>query len=763
MMNGFVPVWCVGKDVMTRLFFKKSPLKPRARQLPEGPSTEASGQPPQPVYATEMQVEGLPEVPVEQEPQLPAQRSFKLPKPQINPSWRIPMLWLASFSILGGMGTAALVWLVSLPPQVDCRNPKRLTLDMEKLYCAQVAAQSGELPNLVAGIHKLEAWDKDHPLHREAQRLIGDWSDQVYTQAIRKVEQGDLPGAEAAIREIPASAPVYPDAQKALVRWKKYSQTATKIYNDAQKALKDRKWGVVSQQIVLLAEFERDYWDLEKGSDEVAQQLGVEKQAWQTLTRAQKMATTATVPQLQTAIPLARQVPAKTYAAETAKTNLKQWSQKLVAIGSQQWQKGNRAGAVQTLSLATTLPNQPEIRDLYQFGNAYRLAQSALDERWVPSWGELLKLQEAIAAMQQVSADSPFYKQAQALKQSWQAQWQDLVQIKYASTVASLGQPSMLNLAIGQAKQIEAKRPRRQQAQSLIAFWDKEVERLEDQPTMNRAVQLASSGTLDALKEAIGQASQIKLGRALRTQAQTLIATWRSQIQTLEDRPKLDSAWSLARQGKLSEAIQTAGEIQAGRSLYGSAQSAIREWRNQQIINAQIAQDQPILDRANALANAGNLAAAISTAAQIDAGRALSGEARSAINRWEEQLNPPPPEPAPLQLSPDRFEPSWQQDYSDSLPSNAPLMPASPSALDGAETFPSPTMVPAAPRPDIPRELELVPPQTTYEPFPQPTIYPEPSTPPVVPEATAPAPVEEPAPPADPLPPGPVDPLPPSP
>jgi len=689
--------------------------------------------------------------------------------PALPRRWQWPLVWISAFAVLGGMGTAALVWLISLPPQIDCRHPERLSLDMERLYCAQEAAQSGEIAKLIAGIDLLKQWQPDHPLHGEAQRLIQDWSEQVLTLSTQRVVRGDLKGAEAALSHIPNSTPVYQDVQKALTRWRKYSKRASNLNAKAQEALKQKDWHAVSDYIVLLAIFERDYWELDHGADALAHQLGVEKQAWQALSRAQKIA--ADPQQLGAAIALAQQVPNQTYAADEAKISLKQWSQKLVAIGNQKWQKGDRLGAISLLRLDPKTVNQPAIEDLYRFGNAYRLANLALSEYWSPTTGGLISLAEAIAAMEHVNPDSPFYKQAKSLKQSWQAQMKNLIQLKYASAAASFEHPAMLTLAVAQAQQISAAEPRRVQAQSMIAYWQNEVERLEDQPLVNRAMELAKGGTINALKAAITEANQIDLSRALRKQSQTLIATWRSQIQTLEDRPKLEQATDLAQQGQLERAIQLASQIHVGRALYPDAQNAIADWRYQQVINIQIAQDQPLLDQAQAQAATGQLSAAINTASRIGAGRALSSRAQASIQQWETQLNPPVPRPT--QSSP------FDSDFNEPLV--GPLVPTeSPSGDSGADgggqsgegqfgrygeqplptTSPginaSPTLLPS-PSPILPTEIQTVPPPRTYQPY----VQPENSRTPAPSESPERYQSPDPEPPhLDPLPP---DPLPPKP
>jgi soluble cytochrome b562 len=637
---------------------------------------------------------------------------------------RMSLIWLAALFLLGGMGTASLLWLVTLPPPPNCQQSNSQMLDMERLYCAQEAARSGELSKLVAGLDLLKQWSPEHPLYGEAQRLSQEWSTQVLEIARTRLKQGDLKGAESAISHIPKSTPVYADAQKALVRWRKYAHQGELVYAKAQEALKKRNWDQVSQRIVELAQFEQNYWQLEHGADALSQQLGIEKQAWQVLLRAQKVAASNNPGQLAAAVPLALQVPAQTYAAVEARQNLKQWSQKLVALGTQKWQRGDLTGAIAVLQLPAEITPTPEVDDLFKFGNAYKLAEFAVSKKWLPSLKQVWNLTEAIAALQQVKPNSPFYAQAQATLKAWQSQLQDLIQLQYASAAASLGQRSTFELAMAQAKQIPANHPRRVLAQTLIAYWDGETERLEDQPYLDHALALAGSGKIPDLQAAIVQASQIKLGRSLRGRAQDLIASWGLQIQTLEDQPILDQAWALAQQGSLEDAIAVAQRVRPGRALYRQTQTLVSEWRNQQIVKAQTAEDQPVLDRARALAETGDLAEAIDVASQIDPGRALYGQAQGAIATWRNELNPPAPMPESSEFSQPALEiPSPGASPQPDLrlapaPSPTPPLELIPPTQSGSAPAPVGNEFPH-PSPDsIPVPVEMSPSSGGYEPAP---------------------------------------------
>ncbi|PSB04920.1 hypothetical protein C7B76_31930, partial [filamentous cyanobacterium CCP2] len=82
--------------------------------------------------------------------------------------------------------------------------------------------------------------------------------------------------------------------------------------------------------------------------------------------------------------------------------------------------------------------------------------------------------------------------------------------------------------------------------------------------------------------------------------------------------------------------IDAAAKIQPNRALYEQAQAGINEWKGK-IRAAEIAEDQPILDRAYGLAARQRLSMAIDVAAQIAPGRALYSEAQAAIDVWSRE------------------------------------------------------------------------------------------------------------------------------
>ena len=600
-------------------------------------------------------------VPVATSEALPGDRPIHQPvspsspsPPQSGRSWRWTILCLAVLGVVSGMGAAALLWLVSLPPPPECKNPASLTLDIERLYCAQQAVQSGGLPELIAGLELLKRWNPDDALYAETQKLAEDWSKQVLTIAREKVLQSDLDGALDAIRYIPKTTSVYQDAQEFAAYWQDQWKEGAAIDAKAQEALKQQNWTLASEQVAALADFANPYWNTQR-ANALAQQIGAEKQARQVLARARTAAQGGQPERFAQAITIAQDIPQNTHTWQDVRQDLRKWSQTLVAIGIKRWQAGDRKNAVMVLQTVPRSTTVPELDDWVWFGNAYKLLDNSLPSNqpshtWFPSSKQVWSLMEARAAIGKVKPNSPFYQQSQAMRQDLQAQLDDLTQLHYATLIAELGQHSTLNLAIDQARQITTDRPRRVQAQTLIAYWYDQIERLEDQPYLDRATALAKSGAIPDLQAAIAEASLIQQGRVLRKEAQGWIATWRDQIETIEDQPYLDRAWSFANAGNLGEAIEAAELIRPGRALYNDAQSAIYTWQAQLIRERQLAEDQPILDRAKAIASSGDLYAAIQIASQIGAGRVLYAEAQGLISTWNYQLNPPQPQPNPLDL-----------------------------------------------------------------------------------------------------------------
>ena len=591
---------------------------------------------------------------------------FLLQFQQRKKRWDWLIAWLTVLCIFGGMGTSALLWLTGLPPLPNCGT---ISPDsgMPRLYCAQQTARSGKLPDLLKGIALLKDWSSDQPFYDQAQELVSEWSDLVLISAQNKIDQNDLKGAIAAATQVPVSSSVYGKAQKAIAAWKNQWHKGNVLYAKAEIAIRTQNWKEAAAQVVEMGYMDHEYWRIQQ-ADALSKRILREKDARQALTQAQKLIKEKNLSidsnradfngadsnkidpnktdlskvdlskvdpdRLGDAIALVQAVPSGTLAFPEAKTALKEWSQALLEWAMQQWQQGNVDLALNT---AQRIPFDPHLpiagKDLIQLSHAQQqtdnIQQQGLTE-------QLWNLLEATSAVGKISHDSPVYELAHGRSQAWQARLQDVIQLQYADVLARLRDRASLQTAIAQAQKIAPDRPGRLSAQSLIARWNQELQRVEDRQYLIRAKEMAKPGKVENLKQAIAQAEEIPPNRALWNDAQTQMAIWTKQIEIIEDQPILEQAKSLAKPGKYPEAIQVAEKIHGDRALYAVAQNAIGTWQAQ-IRKVQTAEDQPILDQANALAARGRLTMAIEMASQIAPNRALSDQAQSSIKIWTDE------------------------------------------------------------------------------------------------------------------------------
>lgn len=562
----------------------------------------------------------------------PAQQPQKPAKKGWFASITLPTLWVGVLGSLAIASLGSLVWLTQLPPAPDCKKLSAFAADVDQLYCAEKAAQTGKVDDLLAGINLVKGWDNEHLLYTEAQTLLSQWSGSLLLLAHDQLSQGNYGKAVEMANLIPKQSAVYQDAQTKIKDWKAEWQQGKTLKAGIETAVEQQQWSVAQEKLKKLLQLDEDYWVQQQGG-ELRQLIKREESAFSTLTTATELADSDDPDELAQAIELVQSIPVQSRAWDEAKPKLDGWSRKLLRIGFKRWEEGDLDGAIAAVQKVPADPTLTrEAKDLIQISYAEKAASDEV-QTWLPSFYQVYAMQEAIAAVRTMSPLSPFYEEAQSHLKEWQAEQDDLIQLQYANLLAGFQQKFTYQLAIQQAQTIASERPRRTQAQTLIAHWQQEIERIEDQPYLDRAIALARIRSVPNLQSAIAEASKIELGRALRVEAQTYIADWRTEIQIIEDQPILDAAQELAAQNKLNEAIELARKIESGRALYDDARENIGNWTAQ----IQIKEDRPILTKAENLAAKGSLTAAIETASQIGAGRALYREAQNSIAIWKKE------------------------------------------------------------------------------------------------------------------------------
>ncbi|MEL6130647.1 MAG: hypothetical protein AAFR24_02655 [Cyanobacteria bacterium J06627_3] len=558
----------------------------------------------------------------------PVRLDPKIIKPKGRP-WFWSGVWLLLLAASSAVGLWAIALITRLPPLPKCDDISVFSADSERLYCARQAAVSGSEQDLVAGVQLVSDWDDTHPLFQDSQEVTNRWSKGLFKLAQKRMQAGNLDRAAQLLGYIPPRAEIHADASTALERWEQEWVKGTDITTAVTDAVGNQNWSGARKQLRAMKRLTSDYW-LKDRHRYLGQYIQREEDDRRHLIQATTLASDGKMASLLEALTLIRQIDVQSQSWSEAKPLIADWSQTLLNYGFKKWEQEDLEGAIAIIQqVPVNLATEPEAKDLVLYAHAQRLATFSQD--WEPTYGEILNLMDAIQAMERIDNGSPFYDDAQTHLVRWSNQLSDLQQLYGATLVANLNQKGSLKLAVEQAQAIGPDRPLRQQAQTLVAHWSKEIQRIEDRPFLARAQQLADNGDKVSLEAAIAEARNVEQGRALRIDAQTKIAQWTKQIQVLEDQPLYSTALDLASKGKLPAAIKEARKIQQGRALYSQAQVSIKEWTTR----IQVAEDRPILNEAEDLAYEGRLSDAIAVAARISPGRALYGEARNSIAIWD--------------------------------------------------------------------------------------------------------------------------------
>ena len=547
-----------------------------------------------------------------------------------------PLVWFAILLSAGGVSLRAVSVMTQNPPLPDCSQTSLLGSDSERLLCARASVRSGSAQALIEAIELVEPWQPSNPQYEEANRLMNRWSKALLVELGEMAQRGDVSQARSLAARIPQRVESYPQVKSAIATWDKEWVSGKEFEAKILKAIDAQNWTGARRDLQKLKILNTTYW-VRTRHDQLKEKIDREETARRQLGKARLLAEagskTGDLSKLGEAFAIAQDINLKTAAWRDAQPDMDKWAERVMQYSFQKWEEEDIRAAVEVVQLVPPdLAFTAEAQDLLSFGHAQRLAGDDT-QRWTPSYGQVYNLLEAINAVQRISPDRPFYEQAQESLKTWRQKLDDIVQLQYASTLAQVGQKATYEMAIAKAQQITQERPQRLQAQTLVSHWEKEIQRMEDRPILNRAVQYAKAGGKANLGKAIAEARKVEKGRALRIQGQTFIAEWEDRIEIIEDQPMLTQAEQLADAGDLEAAIAQASKIEEGRALHDDAKVAIKGW----VDTIQIAEDRPLLARAESLAARGSLTAAIEMASQIWPGRALYEEAITSIAIWEKE------------------------------------------------------------------------------------------------------------------------------
>jgi len=434
--------------------------------------------------------------------------------------------------------------------------------DGDRLYCADQAALHGNLPSLAQAIETVSQWPEDHPLFPQAKRRLDEWSAALLVIARQQLSQGNIKLATLLLKKIPTTAASYSQAQELL--------TATNggeggnLLATAEAALRQQDWGLALLQVKLMNQLGTDYW--REQAQKLSVRISQEQDAWVQLVQARDLAAWLTANELAAAVMLALKIPPEAVVYSQAQADIRRWIPEVFAYAEERLAAGDREGALALIEkIAPALDVSYHDRPIVILGQAKALAAK----------GTVLGYWEAIARVQQIPITDPFYESAQAYLNRWQQQLRNQQHLQWATWLANTRLRWGYALAIAQARQVPLGQPERGQAQGLIALWQRDLGTIDERPLLHAAIALAKQKQYQA---ALGVLRSFPRDAVLAAVIANYRDQWQAKLEEIQDRPILDRAIRLAREGKLAEAIQTAEQIGRDRALYREALNRIWQW-----------------------------------------------------------------------------------------------------------------------------------------------------------------------------------------
>ncbi len=544
------------------------------------------------------------------------------------PSWmKSWVLWTVLLTLVpGSIAFISMAMLLKLPSAPNCPSifwP--LASASVRLHCAQLAASKDTVNDLLQAIALVKQLPQNHPLRGEIDRNLEEWSRSILQLADQSFQSGNLEEAIATARKIPEDLSAYKLVEEQISKWESIWSKGDRIYQQAEEELRQQRWQSAFMVAAKLLRVDNKYWQTTK-YEQLNRLIVTAREDGEKLAKANGLAENGVLNNLLQAIKLADSIGQDSYVYEKARAAIPVFGRKILELAQK---KLDQRDADKALEIAGKIPVstgiQSEIEDFIAIADAQRNA-------WI---GTVSGLETAIAQAQQIDPSRPVYDKAQELIARWQLEIQDVANLEKARTLASQGTVSDLNAAIAQAHLIPANNPRGSEARQEMGRWRAQAETIEDRPYLDRAEQIGMLEDIDSMQAAIAEASRIRNGRALYPEARRKIRDWTAKIQRIQDQPYLDQARELASIGDLPSAIRAAEQIaSSGRALSSDAQASINDWQGQIRAreNWRKAREVALNGTPEALSEA------IQLADRVPSRSMLRTDVNPAIDQWSEQL-----------------------------------------------------------------------------------------------------------------------------
>ena len=538
-------------------------------------------------------------------------------------SW---VLWAVLLTFVPGtIAFMAMSMLLKLPSAPNCPSifwP--LASASVRIHCAQIAASKNTVNDLLQAISLVKHLPQNHPLRSEIETSLKLWSQEILELADESFQEGKIEQAIATARRIPDDMPAYKLVENKIADWRSTWSDANEIYKNTEDHLREARWQQAFMSAAKLLQLNNRYWTTIK-YDELNNIITKSREDGTKLAKAEDAVKGKSIDKIIQAIETAQAIEKDSYIYQKAQEAIPKFGRRMLELAEAKIEQKDADEAIYIAQKIPEIPDlQTEVEDFIALADAQRSA-------WT---GSVSGLELAISQAQQIDSSRSNYQEAQRLISRWQLEIEDVGRLEKARTLALQGTLVDLNAAIAEAQLIPASNPRSREARREINNWRARVQTIEDRPYLDRADQLAILQDINSLEAAIAEASQIRRGRALYPEARRKVRKWRAKVQRIQDQPYLDRARAVARNGNLTEAINIAQQIGRGRALHGEAQRYIVGWQREIQARDNWQQAKAIAQRGTA----NSLSQAIRIARRIPRTSFLRTDANPAIEQWSRQI-----------------------------------------------------------------------------------------------------------------------------
>ncbi|MDB9457269.1 chromosome segregation ATPase, partial [Dolichospermum circinale CS-545/17] len=396
--------------------------------------------------------------------------------------------------IPGSVGFLAISMLFKLPSAPNCPQifwP--LASASVRLHCAQLAASKQTVNDLLQAIALVKQLPENHPLRGEINRFLEQWSRDILQLADETFQSGDLQGAIATARQIPADLEASKLVEEQIEKWQSIWSKAEGIYQEAEKELRQRHWQSAFMLTARLLRVNNKYWANTK-YEQLNDIIVTAREDGDKLYKAENLAENRSLDNLLKAIKLAQTIKPESYLYQKSQELITGFARKILKLAQGKMKERDANTALEIARKIPPIPElQAEVDDFLFLGEAKRSAFI----------GTVAGLETAISQAQQIDASRENYNEAQQLIASWQLEIEDVSRLEKARNLASQGTVSDLTAAISEVQLIPSSNPRGKEARQEMGRWRGQVETIEDRPYLERAEQLAISEDINSLQIAI--------------------------------------------------------------------------------------------------------------------------------------------------------------------------------------------------------------------------------------------------------------------